>query len=169
MKPSSENQSALSATRLRQILHYDPLTGEFRWKVRHGRSAAGTRAGTLNTAKYWVISINCIRYRAHRLAWLYMTGEWPEFLIDHENGKGYDNRWTNLREATHAFNTQNKVKCASKVGLMGVTTNGRLFRAQITVKGRCRCIGSYKTAEEAHIAYLAAKKIHHPHAFVAQP
>lgn len=166
---SSTNQQALSAADVRQLLHYNPLSGEFHWKERQGRIAAGTRAGTLNTNKYWVITIKSRKYQAHRLAYLLMTGEWPEILVDHENGKRFDNRWSNLRHATHSFNQQNKVKCAGKVGLMGVTTQGSKFKAQITVKGRCRCVGLFQTAEEAHIAYLAAKKIHHPHAFIAQP
>lgn len=169
MTPTSNKQDRLTADQVRDILHYNQLNGEFRWKVRAGRHQPGTRAGSLDTGKYWRIKIKGISYFAHRLAWLHMTGEWPEHLVDHENGKTYDNRWTNLRNATPAFNQQNKVKCTGKVGLMGVTTDGKLFKAQITVRGRCRRIGSYKTPEEAHIAYLAAKKIHHPHAFVAQP
>jgi len=39
---------------------------------------------------------------SHRVAFALMAGRWPERDINHRNGVRNDNRWSNLREATHA-------------------------------------------------------------------
>lgn len=159
-------QAALTSEMAHQLLHYDPLTGSMTWKVRRGSSKAGSRAGSLHHSGYMVVKIDHVNYLVHRLAWLMQTGSWPEELVDHRNGKSFDNRWENLRAASHALNQQNRVACIAKSGLMGVRKRGRLFWAQITVNKVTRQLGGFKTPEEAHSAYLAAKQIHHPHAFI---
>jgi hypothetical protein len=94
----------LTVERLRELLTYDPETGELRWRVTRRRAAKGSLAGTLNRNGYRNIEVEQRCYKAHRLAWLYVTGEWPKETIDHINCKRDDNRWANLRQATTAEN-----------------------------------------------------------------
>jgi HNH endonuclease len=89
----------LTAKRLRKVLSYAPTTGIFRWKVSAGsRAPVGARAGAKNGRGYHQIRIGGRPYSASRLAWLYMTGKWPNSEISYINGKPSDTRWANLRE-----------------------------------------------------------------------
>jgi hypothetical protein len=98
------------------------------------------------------------RYYAHRLAWLYVHGEWPN-VIDHINGDAGDNRIANLRSCSQQRNMQNIRASRNKHGLTGVVFHRKsgLFHATIKVNKRATSLGYYKTAEEAHDAYLRAK------------
>jgi hypothetical protein len=156
----------ISQQELKENLHYDPLTGVFTWlKANSRNSKVGNIAGSLNTG-YILISINGIKYRAHRLAWLYMTGEMPKSMIDHINSVKTDNRFCNLREATNQQNLQNlqKPRADSSTGFMGVgrCNKSKKYVATITDKGKPRYLGLFTTPEEAHQAYLAAKRKLHP-------
>lgn len=109
---------------------------------------------------YVTIMIDGKAYQAHRVAWLYMTGRWPKDQIDHIDGDGANNRWTNLREATpsqNAFNTRPK---KSRGLPKGVVNNKGKFEAQITVNGIRLYLGRYQTIDEADAAYREAA-IHH--------
>ena len=151
---------------LKSILHYDPITGLFRW--RHGgRSHAGKRlpwavAGSPHNCGYIVIGINRKIYLAHRLAWLYMHGQFPSKVIDHKNGNRNDNRIENLRDVSHQVNCQNKRIAGAKntSGYLGVSwrKDRNMWRASINIDGRMKALGHYKTAEEAHEAFLKAKR-----------
>lgn len=93
---------------LKEILHYNPDTGVFMWKeAKRGRNKFKP-AGTYDSNGYLIIKIDYKRYRAGRLAWIYMTGKEPVNLIDHINRNKADDRWVNLREATQNQNQQNK-------------------------------------------------------------
>lgn len=95
-----------SQFRLKQLLDYDAATGVFTWKVnRHGPAKAGTRAGTERQG-YRHISVSGVKQSEHRWAFLWMTGQIPS-SIDHRDGEGTNNRWSNLREATHSENMVN--------------------------------------------------------------
>jgi hypothetical protein len=95
----------LTAKRLRKVLSYVPTTGIFRWKVNAGsRAPVGTIAGAKNGRGYHQIRIGGQPYSASRLAWLYMTGKWPNSEISYINGKPSDTRWANLRKATSSPN-----------------------------------------------------------------
>lgn len=113
----------ITQERLKEILHYDPETGIFTWKVdvgRYGRIKAGSEAGYLNR-NYYECFIDGIRYPAHRLAWFYVHSTWPELLIDHINGNGHDNRICNLREATKSQNACNqKLSTCNSSGIKGL-------------------------------------------------
>jgi hypothetical protein len=92
--------------RLLALLHYDPLTGEFRWKERRG-VVFDKNAGSDRGDGYFSICVDGKRYLVHRLAWFYVHGLWPIHQIDHINGNPSDNRLANLREATNSQNQQN--------------------------------------------------------------
>jgi hypothetical protein len=95
----------LTAKRLREVLSYAPTTGIFRWKVSaSSRAPVGAIAGAKNGRGYHQIRIGGRPYSASRLAWLYMTGKWPNSEISYINGKPSDTRWANLREATSSQN-----------------------------------------------------------------
>ena len=160
--------SALTQKRLKELLSYDPENGRFTRLVLRGRPAAHERAAGYTASKgYQMIGVDGRRYMAHRLAWLYTTGEWPLNYIDHINGRKGDNRIANLREATNAENHQNvwapRVDSLSS-GLRGVCFYKRdqSWQAQIVVRGKQKYLGRYTTKEQAHQAYLAAKYELHP-------
>jgi hypothetical protein len=158
----------LTQERLQQLLHYCPHTGIFTWRVAvgvgRGFRSAGDPAGSMQGRGYMHIKVDGHRHYTHRLAWLYMTGSWPEQHVDHVNGNRCDNRWSNLRAADHYINAHNRRKAQSnnKLGLMGVCKRGNRFLAQIKVEGKVCHIGSFDTAELAHAAYINVKRNLHP-------
>ena len=157
--------SDLTAERLRELLDYDQETGVFTRKVKLcNRVKVGDVAGYLNRKGYIHIRVDGRSHKAHRLAWLYVHGVWPQSGIDHINGIKDDNRIINLREATHSDNQQNlrKPHADNKIGLLGVSRSQGKFKAQINVDGKVRTIGRFHTPEAAHAAYLEAKRQLHP-------
>lgn len=155
----------LTADRLREILAYDPETGVFTWKVRTANCVrVGDVAGSFDDKGYIKIKIDGRMHKAHRLAWLYVHGVWPKSGIDHVNSVRDDNRSANLREATQAENMQNErvSRSNNKTGFLGVAPSYGKFQAQIWVGGKKMHIGTFDTPEEAHAAYLAAKREFHP-------
>lgn len=147
--------------------HYDPETGVFtrrRAVGRHGRHKKGTIAKAANSRGYTVIRVDGVLHGAHRLAWLYHHGEWPN-VIDHINGDRSDNRICNLRNVTQTENMQNlkKAPINSKSGLLGAHLFPRCKRwtARIRINGVSRRLGLFDTAQEAHEAYMAAKRRYH--------
>jgi hypothetical protein len=148
--------------RLRALLHYDRETGEFLWLKRmNPRVHAGHIAGTLTRDRYRVIAINGRPYRAHRLAWLYMTGQWCSRVIDHRDGDPSNNRWSNLRRATKSQNSANRrIPRNNAWGLKGVSRHRGRWCATICRKGRRHYLGSFPTPQAAHAAYVkAARKL----------
>jgi hypothetical protein len=99
---------------LLEVLSYDPATGVFTWlparDKKRGPKMAGKRAGSRAGEGYWYIDICCVKYRASRLAFFYMTGEWPQQLVDHINRNREDDRWCNLREVSPSENRMNYVR-----------------------------------------------------------
>ena len=153
----------LTAERLRELLHYDPQTGDFTWHVERYKVRRGDIAGYKNTSGYLVIGVDRFLYRAHRLAWLYMTGTWPANDIDHKDGTKLNNAFDNLRDVTKSMNSQNthKANNDSLCGLLGVGKQGPSWRAQIRVDGKNIRLGHFKTPELAHQAYLQVKRVLH--------
>jgi hypothetical protein len=154
----------ITQEQLLRVIHYDSGSGVFT-RLQCGYAPAngkyvGKQCGFLNYAGYLRIGIGSREYMAHRLAWLYMTGVWPQIDIDHIDGQRANNRWENLRLATRSQNMQN-MRCAkanSKTGYIGVSPMKNRFRATITVNKRQIWIGSFATAEEASAAYVSAKR-----------
>ncbi len=156
----------LTAQRLRELLHYDPETGVFTWlESLSFRAPVGTAAGTAQKIGYTIIGICGVRYYAHRLAWLYIHGRWPTNHIDHINGLKSDNRAVNLRDVSRSTNLQNlrRAPAQNKTGLIGATwdKSRSVWSAQIRVGGRNKSVGRFATAQEAHEAYIAAKRQFH--------
>ena len=159
----------LTQQELKKYLRYDQETGMFSWvKLPHHLVGKLNQiAGSLNDKGYWVIGLNRIKYKAHRLAWLYVYGAWPNEELDHINGLKDDNRICNLREATHRENMQNlKNSLKNNVsGFLGVGFNkafkNNKYVAQIGKNGKIKFLGSFKTPLEAHRAYLTAKRMEH--------
>lgn len=145
-------------------LRYCPKTGAFTWARRVANCLrGGEQAGCIDSYGYRLISIRGVPFKAHKLAWFYMTGEWPREQIDHINGEKDDNRWTNLREAPGSINHENRraAKRGSKTGYLGVTFERGKYRAAIATNRREVKLGTFKTAEEASAAYLDAKRVMH--------
>lgn len=157
-------ESALTQERLMELLRYEHETGNFYWRTTgKGRKNICEPAGALDGDGYRRIHITSGIYSCHRLAWLWMTGEWPTHDLDHINGVRDDNRWDNIREATSALNAQNRRRAAktSSTGYLGVVPYENRFQAQIKVNGKTTHLGSYKTAQEAHGVYVNAKRLLH--------
>jgi hypothetical protein len=153
----------ITAEFVRTILSYDPQTGLFTHLYRpdrdrpwNGRYAGKIAGNPFTTNRYVVIHINGVLRAAHRLAWLWMTGEWPEELIDHADGVKSNNKWCNLRKATCSQNVANSaVKSNNSSGYKGVhfvKSRGN-WCSQIMVNGVRITLGSFPTAELAHKKY----------------
>jgi hypothetical protein len=152
-------QDLLTADKLRTLLDYDPITGVFTWKPGHrGKATGGRSAGYVDKRGYANIMIFRYFYRAHRLAWLHVYGEWPPGFLDHRDGVKHHNWISNLRLATVTQNHANRVRTSKNTsGYKGVTTreNG-WFEACITVKQKQISLGRFRCARRAHAAYRAA-------------
>jgi hypothetical protein len=141
---------------------YDPETGVFTMRVSAGRKRAGARAGYPDALGYWKLFINGRWVLAHRLAWALMNGDkWPDGEIDHINGDPSDNRIVNLRVATRSQNVANaKFNSLNTTGFRGVCAvkrpSGTVYQADIRKDGRKVYLGTFKTPQEAHGAYVAA-------------
>lgn len=165
--------SKLTQSRLREVLNYDPETGVFTWAIQRGnRCPLGGEAGGAATDGYIYIRVDGKLYCAHRLAWLYVNGEWPVGEIDHKNRDRGDNRLCNLREATRTQNQANVGKRSDNTsGFKGVSFHKRKGRwqAQGRVHGRTKFFGYHATPEAASAAYVAATRaIHGDFAYVGR-
>jgi hypothetical protein len=158
----------LTQARLLQVIAYDPSSGAFSWKVDQSRVAkVGSLAGVKpNAAGYGRIGIDGTRYLAHRLAWLYVHGEWPPADLDHINRNRMDNRIANLRLATRGENLQNKaMPAANTSGHKGVYWNRRAnkWQAQIKANGTYHYLGLFADLSAAAAAYERAANQLHTH------
>lgn len=149
---------------MKSHLRYEPSTGHFYWLKTYHKHRVGSRAGSLDANGYWRVQVGGKVYKAHRLVWLFETEEWPPADIDHINGVRSDNRFGNLRLAPNGTNAQNyPLHGRNRVGLHGVSwvEARQSWRAMIRVDGKQRYVGIFRTPEEAHRAYLAAKAKYH--------
>jgi len=142
----------LTQKRLKELLHYDPETGIWTWRVNRRRVKAGDKAGCIDTRGYRLIRINNVLYKSSRLVWLYTKGYWPLGEIDHINKATHDDRKSNLRCVTRLENMRNKsVQFKNLSGVTGVTlmANKNKWRVSISVKGNRRCVTNIKILKEA--------------------
>lgn len=152
----------LTVSRLMERIYYDQETGIISWSSVQYKRLVGSEAGTLDHYGYRSIRIDGVQYKAHRLAWFYVYGEWPADGIDHINGNKLDNRIVNLRVADKRTNGENKrsAHTNNKSGLLGVALRSDTgkYRATIRVNGKKIYLGNYCYAQDAHNAYIEAKR-----------
>jgi hypothetical protein len=150
---------ALTQQELKDLLDYEPATGLFTWKkCKYRPNIIGTEAGVIKSTGYVYIKINHKIYQAHRLAFLWMTGSWPQYQVDHISGCKTDNRWSNLRDVSNRENqcNQDRHRNGKLPGTHWHKQSNR-WRACINVNGKVNHLGSFDTEEQAHQAYLIAK------------
>lgn len=151
----------LTHSRLQEVFDYNPDTGVFTRKAKQTGVRKGAVSGSLHAYGYLVTSIDRKSYTCHRLAWLYMTGAWPQGQIDHVNGDRKDNRFVNLRDVTKTQNAQNQRKAQrsnKSTGVLGTWKNGNGFAARISHNNTKLYLGTFKTLAEAKTAYIEAKR-----------
>lgn len=146
--------------RLKESLDYEPSTGRFTWRFNQPHRAVGDEAGCIDREGYRIIGVGGNQYKAHRLAFLYMTGRWPVGEIDHANGDRADNRWPNLREATHSQNAHNARKPSHNTsGVKGVhlyKATGQ-FTARVQHNEISYFLGYFTSKDEAAQAVMAKR------------
>lgn len=152
----------ITHARLLEVLDYDQDTGIFTRKIGLGHSKAGDTAGSPAGRGYIRVKVDGMAYKAHRLAWFYVTISWPKEQIDHVNGIRDDNRFANLREANQFENSRNARKYKNNsTGFKGVSVEKGKFVSRIAVGGSQRIIGRFSTPEAAHTAYREAARRHY--------
>jgi hypothetical protein len=155
----------LTAEKLRELLDYDPATGEFRWRERVGFGArfTGKVAGTRSKRGYFHIWHAGRQYLAHRLAWLHVHGVWPEGDLDHRDMDKSNNRIENLRPATRSQNSANRgAPKHNSSGLKNVQWHraARKWTASITVNYQKVYLGLFDSRAGAIAAHVAAAEKH---------
>lgn len=143
----------LSSKLVGEYLNYDPSSGVVRWKKRTGpQCQLGEQAGNVDSNGYRQIQFFGKRYKTTRIIWLLMTGAWPSDEIDHVNRDRADDRWENLRIATHAQNmaNQNIMRVNNISGYRGVCWHKSTKKWAVQVKGHrpCHC-GLFENKEDA--------------------
>lgn len=161
----------ISREEVLKLLEYDPVTGIFRWKISHANNVkAGVEAGRIAVSTagkaYLQIGINYRRYYAHRLAWLIITGNFPEHDIDHIDGNGTNNAAANLREVRHVENCKNQRRPVNnKSGAVGVYWHktASKWMAQIRLNGKNKHLGRFESFDDALAARKNAERIYDFH------
>lgn len=147
----------LTHEQLKDNLEYNPDNGIFTRLITHTHSVKiGDVAGGSNNNGYTQIRVLGKMYQAHRLAWLYMTGDWPDKDLDHINQIRDDNRWPNLRECTKSQNGANAEKNKNNTsGYKGVSWHKptKKWLAKIRHKNKDFHLGCFKYPHEAAKAY----------------
>jgi hypothetical protein len=143
---------------IREVLEYNPYTGEFLWVTTGHGHRTGDIAGSIYASGHRYIQIEGLDYRAARLAWFFVTGEDPRVFVDHRNGDRADDRFDNLRLATNSQNQANAWWTTNTSGFKGVSwqrSRGQ-WAASITVDGKAKFLGRFNTRIEAARAYQRA-------------
>jgi hypothetical protein len=162
----------ISQARLKEIVEYNPETGDFiirdhqnppnvKFKTPHRKSGYKLQCKSKHNGKYYFVGrFDGRLYRLHRIAFLYMTGLMPK-IIDHIDGNGLNNKWSNLRSCSQSENMRNqKLSKLSKYGFKGVSLSKekKKYRANIVLNYKQKHLGYFNTPEEAYAAYCAAAK-----------
>ncbi len=152
---------------LKKLLSYNSDNGVFTWIVKPGKNIiVGREAGcivTPNGKNYRAIGLSRKVYLAHRLAWLYLYGNFPKDDIDHINGNGLDNRAVNLRSVTHAENNKNmRMPSNNTSGIVGVSwyKQKKKWQSYIKVNSKKIALGHFDSFFEAICARKSAEVAH---------
>lgn len=159
-------KNSITQKELRRMLEYSPEKGRFTWLESRRKVAKGDVAGCASTRgdgkTYRFIGVKGALYLEHRLAWLYQTGSWP-VQIDHIDGNGENNKWSNLRNVSPKQNQQNKrLQSNNTSGATGVRwrKNERTWEAYIKDNQRYLYLGCFRNFERAVQARLEAEKLY---------
>lgn len=134
---------------LQKLLEYNYESGKFYWKVNTKNTSVGQEAGTLTDTGYIRITVNKIKFKAHRLAWLFYYCEAPNVVIDHINNSRIDNRICNLRIATQSENNRNRITNTKYTGIR-LTPSGK-YNVRIKIHNKSIYLGAFTTKDEALI------------------
>lgn len=148
---------------LLRLVEYDPATGVFVALTRRGKLKPGSVLGWLRNG-YPTLAVNYYETGAHRWAWFYMTGAWPEHEVDHRDRNPAHNWWSNLRAATHKQNLENQVSNRAASGHQGVYMNRGRYVARIKHRGRFIYLGTYDDIADAIHVRGAAERLFFTHA-----
>ena len=147
---------------LKSRIRYCPATGLFFRRFKKGEKLIIARHKAHGNTDYVKIRFAGKKYYGHRLAWLYMTGEFPDGGIDHADRNGLNNAWQNLRLASASQQRMNaQVRADNTSGFKGVHLHKPTGKwlASIGYKGERKHLGLYATPDEAGKVYLGAAKI----------
>jgi hypothetical protein len=168
MPSDGEHMQKITQARLHALFTYDPSTGILSRCVTRGSGVTGRQSGNLSNNGYLQMCIDYQRQYAHRMVWLYVHGVLPSGAIDHIDGDRTNNRISNLRDVSVSLNNQNKRQARSdnkSSGVLGVSKAPKYSRkpwlAKIQISGRTQHLGTFETVEQAHAAYIAAKREYH--------
>jgi hypothetical protein len=149
---------------LKSRFNYNPETGEFVCIKSFHKRFIGKKVGSFDSKGYLRLNLHGKFYFIHRLAWLYMTGSWPEEMIDHIDHNQSNNKWNNLRQANRSQNMMNGIKHKdNKSGIKGVNWHSSvgMWRAKIQYNGKEIDLGHYDSKEAAARAYANAVVWYH--------
>ena len=149
-------KTGLTQSRLCDLFSYDRDTGLFIRKVRVANAMPGEVASCKMANGYIVIRVDGQIYLAHRLAWLYVTGSFPSYELDHKDGNPSNNAILNLRPATRLQNCRNvRIAKSNTSGVKGVSWSKqkKKWSAQISFKNKIIHLGLFVDIEQAAQAY----------------
>jgi len=151
----------LTQSKLKELLDYDPETGLFTWKVSRQGVKKGSVAGSDSHDGYIKIKIDGKDYYAHRLAWLYEYGYFPENGLDHEDRIKHHNWIKNLREVSNQCNMRNTGNPSTNTsGVKGIyfANKAQKWRARMKLNGKNSHFGYFEDFTEAVAHRLAAEQ-----------
>ncbi len=151
MKKNKEE--LITQARLKELLEYNKDTGLFYWKVKKQGIKQNNVAGHLsNSSGYIELRVDYKLYKAHRLVWLYVFGEFPKNEIDHLNHIRHDNRIDNLRDVSASVNSRNRsIGINNQSGFAGVHLDKQTnkWRAQIRFDNKLISLGRFPELKDA--------------------
>lgn len=156
---TSQKLEPSGLSELQEHLSFDGNTGLFAWRKRGKGRINGRHPGSIFSDGYRQIHVLGRRYCAHHLAWLFITGEWPNGYIDHINGNRADNRISNLRLATNSENCHNRFASrTSQSGFKGIRFKKNRWEVSCQVNGERKYLGRYLALDAAIAAHEAYAK-----------
>ena len=146
----------VSIRKLHELFRYEESDGRLYRRIRSGNAAAGTATGHRDSWGAVQVSVKGRLYLAHRVIWAMKTGKWPRKTIDHRDRNPENNRWGNLREATRAQQTANKIHTKGNSSSRGLHWRGERQAWQVMLAGKH--LGQFRDKSEAMRVFDDAAK-----------